>query len=293
MAFISVLLGLIQILDGPESALRFYSPFSNPAVAVGFYQYRNNYAALLYSAMPIAAACAAALVHLHRLGALPAAVFLVLVYGVLIFGLVTALSRAGLLLGLAAGAGSAFLIWTGGLIKLQSRAAVTSMLVALIVAAVAHFGLLIALGERETLTDETRADIYATTLRAASSFFPWGSGIGTFVPAYAIHEAPELISEYSTNHAHNDWLELWLEAGVPAALLVIAFLIWLIHASVRAWRPKSDERRPSEAFLPRAASLVVLLLMLHSAADYPLRASTNLVIFAMACALLVPPVRRP
>ena len=101
-------------------------------------------------------------------------------------------------------------------------------------------------------------------------------------------------SESYVNHAHNDWLELWLTGGIPAILLALAFLAWLAASTVRLWR--SDELQGSvlDLALARAAPIVIVLLLLHSAVDYPLRIPALSVLFAIACAFLIyPPIKHP
>jgi hypothetical protein len=58
LASLSVLLGMAQIAQGPESALRFYSN-TNLSEAVGFFANRNHLATLLVMALPLAFAATA------------------------------------------------------------------------------------------------------------------------------------------------------------------------------------------------------------------------------------------
>ena len=55
------------------------------------------------------------------------------------------------------------------------------------------------------------------------------------------------------NHAHNDWLELWLTGGAPAIVLAVGFLAWLAASTFRLWstRPTGDSCSGS---CPRAGS---------------------------------------
>ena len=65
---------------------------------------------------------------------------------------------------------------------------------------------------------------------------PIGSGLGTFVPVYAMFEKPEDASPTYVNHAHNDILEVWLETGVLGLVLMGLFVVWLVRRSVEIWR---------------------------------------------------------
>src|SRR6516162_8744025 len=65
IVFASVVLDLLQTMDGEDSPLRFYTS-TNPDRAVGFFANANHNAALLYSAIPFAVAWAIGLVLDHR-----------------------------------------------------------------------------------------------------------------------------------------------------------------------------------------------------------------------------------
>ena len=55
MGFLSVLLGLTQVAQGPASSLRFFE-FTNAQEAVGFFANRNHFAAMLYTLTLLAVA---------------------------------------------------------------------------------------------------------------------------------------------------------------------------------------------------------------------------------------------
>jgi tetratricopeptide (TPR) repeat protein len=87
------------------------------------------------------------------------------------------------------------------------------------------------------------------------------------------------------NHAHNDFIETWLEAGWPGAFLIAAFTCWWIGASVKIWR---GVRTPHTG-LALAGAVVVGLLLAHSAVDYPLRTPALATMLAFACGLMIRP----
>lgn len=299
LAFGSVLLGLLQVLQGPESALRFYFPYTNTAQAVGFFANRNQFAALLYSVMPVSAALATSMAADSGTRKLFPIVMCLIVYVTLLLGLASAQSRAGILLGVIAGVGSLAIVTAGGLVSFKIPAAGKTLTperrvpqvaiggLLLVGAIAAQVLLLVALGNRESLLDEQRLEIDRITLRAAAKYIPVGSGLGTFLPVYAMSETPDIVSGGFTNHAHNDWLEVWLEAGVPAVMLAAAFLLWFFRRSQAVWGGGSRSFG-SEPNLPKAGWCAVLLLLLHSTVDYPLRTEADLAVFAFACALMVP-----
>jgi O-antigen ligase len=92
------------------------------------------------------------------------------------------------------------------------------------------------------------------------------------------------VSSIYFNHAHNDYLELWLETGIVGASVFAAFAAWLVLRLVAVWIPCVG-RRPATA-LSVAASLSIILLLAHSIVDYPLRTESLAVLFAFACGAL-------
>ena len=111
------------------------------------------------------------------------------------------------------------------------------------------------------------------------------------MPVYDKFAPRTLLAETYVNHAHNDWLELWLTGGAPAIILVLGFLAWFGVATSRLWRSGQPEAPILDLALAQAASIVIVLLLLHSVVDYPLRTPTLSVLFAMACAFLIRPRR--
>ncbi len=301
----SVFLGLLQVAQGPASPLRFFA-FTNLTEAVGFFANRNHFAALLFCLTLLAAAWAADATwnfetrsarqrfELAAIGPL-ALSFIVLV--VLVAAQTTARSRAGLGLTIVALFG-AFALTVPDRIRRrqqggQGRFSSRLMMGAVIVAVV--FGLQFSLYrildrfEADPLAD-ARLTFARTTITAAKAFMPLGAGVGSFVPVYAAAEPPQdVLANTFANRAHNDVLEAWLETGVVGLALMALFGLWLLVRAFALWRPASSDGRIVDHALPRAAVLVVALLIAHSLVDYPLRTGALMAMFAFASALLLPP----
>lgn len=255
----------------------------------GLFSNRNHFATFLAMTIPLVVA-----MGLHNwierpkdqsLGWVPLASLLVLVMIGLLAGMIQTHSRAALVLGGIALLGSLGLLRHLGL----TRTLVWSIAACAVVGALAAIQMAGSptLARLDTSPDAgSRWQIHSTTLEAARHFGPLGSGLGTFVQAYQ-QVAPEKdIGPYYINRAHSDYHELWLETGVPGALLIIGFIGWFGWSSWRVWRDANH----SGAFtlIARAATLSILMVLLHSYLDYPLRKTAILVMFGMACALLAP-----
>jgi O-antigen ligase len=289
---LSVFVALMQVAQGPESPLRFFE-ITNRSEAVGFFANRNHFAALLYSLILFAAAWAinAAAVIRAALGrqmfetapivALMAA-FTVLV--IILAAQTMTRSRAGLGLTVIALSGAFALplperrstASVGTAAKLLTAASAVAVMFAI------QYSLYPIL-ERfasEPLAD-ARISFARNTVEAARAYMPFGSGIASFVTVYGLFEKPEdtLINAYA-NHAHNDLLELWLESGVLGAGLTAVFLFWLTLRSLAVWRRAPSGTHEIDIYLPRVATMVIGLLIVHSFVDYPI----------FACALLFEPL---
>lgn len=282
---LSAMIGLLQATGRSPS---FYH-VTNPGSAVGFFANRNHLATLLCACLPFAAAIA--IPKHQRGGRAPRANTIVAAsLGIiLLLGATATGSRAGLVLTLLGLLGFAA-------IHIQARPRerrpkfwnlLPLVAVALVTLALLQFTRIGALGhEKLGSLDEGRAVVAATTLAAARSYAPIGTGLGSFVPVYAAAEPPDTLSSEYFNHAHNDWVELWLEGGWPMAAVVAGGLCWSASAAARAWRPSASD---SSAALAQAASIAIGLMLVHSLVDYPLRTEAMISVFGLACAFLVSP----
>jgi O-antigen ligase len=276
--FFSVILGLSQVARAAPNA-------------VGLFANRNHFAALLYCALPFTAAWAVGSAADRRPQLIASLALCLVVFVSLLVGIGVARSRAGLLISMVVVVGC---LGLAGIIKGEGGARRARMIVSVAVVAglllVLQFALLRILPRlEEAIGDDARWQFATTSLRAALQYLPFGSGIGTFPEVYASHQLPGEIANYRVNHAHNDYLELWLEAGLLAPALIAAFLVWFAWVAFRMWNGSRDGRATTlDGAIAGAAAIVIGALMLHSVVDYPLRATTINVVFAFACALLLP-----
>jgi O-antigen ligase len=128
---------------------------------------------------------------------------------------------------------------------------------------------------------QSRQAMLSTSAKALRDFLPWGSGLGSFESVYHLYEDPLLVNGTYVSHAHNDYVELALETGMPGILLMITFLGWWIRAAWRAWR------YVDAGVYARAASIASAAILVHSLVDFPLRTAAISALFAMCLALLV------
>lgn len=271
---LSALLGVVQMLGDPNGPLYFYTPTNNGS-PVGLFANRNHQAVALACLVPLALAAAT----LPRLGqdgqhraphplAMPAAVLAVGLLVPLIF--ITG-SRSGLVAAQLALVGSPLVISRRGAARAAAR---VSVLIAAVIsaatgAAALWLGRDFAL-ERlfgTNLLNDLRVRMLPTLHTMLGEYFVWGSGLGSFERVYMIHEPAELLQPAYVNHAHNDWLELIITGGLPAAALVLALIVSVVWRAITVFKRADSEWQP----LRRAALLCLAIMALASLSDYPLR----------------------
>ena len=295
-AAISALVGLWQIMEGPDSALYFYR-ITNEGEAVGLFANRNHLAGLLAASLPVAAGMLADRLRHHPHGMRDLRVWLLTALIVLLAVSATAThSRAGFgMLMLSVIATVVVLLrarsrgpWAGARHWLRAGALIAGVLIVQFTL----YGLLVRL-ESDPL-DDHRWTLAANTLQAAKPARGTGLGLGSFVHAYdEIGDQSADIEPY-VNHAHNDYAEIWLEGGLPALALAATALVmvgWQLRKYVRG---DEDRRRNEMQYrgLKLGASLSLLLIALHSIVDYPLRTLTIATYASLLAAVLLGSVRR-
>ncbi len=282
-AVLSGAFGIIQQVSGPASGLRPYR-ITNPDSPVGFFANANHLGTLLLCALPAAGYFAARALGRprgeRRSGlAVAGALILFLLIGIAVIGSAAAY-------GLSVVALVAVL-----LIYRRARGPLTPLWLAgagalfLGTAALALMGPLQSqqLSEEVGSASNSRASIARQTLEIIGDTLPVGSGLGSFPLLYRHYEDPARVGAEFTNHAHNDYLEIVMDLGIVGLGLILGFLAWWALHSWQGWRSSS-----SGAGLARAGSVMILIVLLHSLVDYPIRTSAIAAVFALACALLVP-----
>jgi O-antigen ligase len=114
----------------------------------------------------------------------------------------------------------------------------------------------------------------------ALRYLPFGSGLGSFVEAFQIAEPDNLLTPTYVNHAHNDWLEIVMTAGLLGVILLsVAVLAWM--SAARPLLLRSGQR----GLVMRTGQLgcsITLILALASVGDYPLRVPYVMLVFVVS-----------
>lgn len=294
VACVSAVLGLLQFAAG-ESALHLFRTTSDNS-AVGLFANRNHQAVLMACALPLLAATASIELR-HRSGNERRIMIFAAVMGaILVMGLASTGSRMGILLGVV-GIACATTIALLTVVRSSTGVGTRWWLAGLGITAGALGGvgmLVIRSGAAARLAnepiDQTRIAALGPMLNAARAFLPLGSGFGTFQPVYQRFEPDSLLSTIYLNQAHNEPMQLAIEGGVPAIILLLLFLAWWVQAVVRTTRQRGSA---SKRALGMAMAAATLMLMLSSLVDYPLRTPLLSGLFAIACVELLRSKGRP
>lgn len=129
-----------------------------------------------------------------------------------------------------------------------------------------------ALGRFANLDDQRYA-IWGDVIVAIATFFPFGAGIGSFDEVFQNFESLDTLVPFRVRRAHNEYLELGLEAGAGGLLLLTAWIVWFLATWWGA-------RRAPVSKLSHAAGIALVSIAAQSFVDYPLRNEAMLCVFA-------------
>jgi O-antigen ligase len=279
LALLSGFIGLLQGIGSADGSLYFYR-YTNNGSAVGLFANRNHASVLLACLFPMLAIFASSADGTtdQQRGRqwFALAVGIVLIPLILVTG-----SRSGMFAGVIALGAVAVLyrkpqqgrvvrrgsrnirlgpgLFSGGIIVL------CLVFVTILFARAASIDRLF----QQTPLEDNRADFWAIGVEMVWKYFPFGSGVGSFVEVYQIDEPNHLLDTTYLNHAHNDWLETAITFGLPGILLLAATIVFYLRNCYKIWHNGDADRRSTK--YSRMASVLIAIIALASVSDYPLR----------------------
>lgn len=285
------LFGLAQYLQGAKTVLGY--AVSNIGTVNGAYVSHNHFAGLLVMIFPLVLALFFGTSQPGR------RFFLFLLLCIIGAALILSLSRGGLL----SWGVSLFVFFLCLWLKhRQSRGRATLFVFVLLLALVitvftawigvspiAHRSLLTTLlPTTETFQEEIRFVIWRHALPLIKEFPVFGSGLGTFSDVFARYRPAEIPQEKRVYHAHNDYLELLIEAGGIGLLLALWGMFALLRTALKAYFRHSSQELPM-LVLGGVASCTAIFT--HSLVDFNLHIPANAIIFFLILALTTASVR--
>lgn len=252
------LAGAIQYSLSTDIAIVGLLPFT---INAGLFANANHFSALLFVSIPFVVYYGLFRGHLWS-GSIGLVAILLL--------LLAAGSRAGALIGLAITVLSVIFL------SARSRASGFSVLLALVGLSIYTLGAWTKISTQVLDPAFGRGELARTTIEGIKDNWATGVGFGNFQKAYQIYERESMLFQQYVNHAHNDYLEIAFEGGVPVVLLLAGYFALLFSALVRIRRDP----------LQKAAILSVTFLLIHSLVDYPLRTAALAITFAYLNAVI-------
>ncbi len=146
-------------------------------------------------------------------------------------------------------------------------------------------GAWIALGwMRVDIAEERRWLAAMATFAMGAEHFPLGIGMGGFVGWFDANMPAALQGNEFFNHAHNEYAQWWLEAGILAPVLLIAVGVVLALVLRRLLRQQAGGL-PSGPSIGAWCGVAVALM--HSVVDYPLRTPSLMTLTALLAGIAV------
>lgn len=279
IAVFNSILGIFQLL-GPSGGLLYLYEFTNPSEAVGFFANRNHSSVFSGVSLLIISYCYSQKWGLLRFNIAYSNLLFATAYIIIFLSIIINGSRAGLLCGgIALFLG--FLIFNLRRSRIQRNTLKRANKIGSIIASTAIFLFSAALVlvffvsdripavtrliESDSMSD-LRAKAMPTLFEIIGTYWPVGSGFGTFDKAYFIHEPSALLMQSYFNQAHNDWLQILIEGGASTALLIIAAIAWYAANVLKLFFAAS--KNPSHLFFWFG---IIAIFAIASLVDYPLR----------------------
>jgi O-antigen ligase len=285
-AFAGILLGALQVGGADPAASPWYLyEETNFGLATGFFANANHMATLLVITLPfLAALLATARSRGRNVQRYSAAVILIAAAALVVaVGLALNGSLAGYGLAVPVLVASALIVVPRRSAARRWLAPAAAVLLIVVVAGLAMSPIGgSGIKSNAAASVQSRHEIVATSAKATVDFMPLGSGLGSFPSIYALYEDHDRLDPTTyVPHAHNDYLELALETGIPGLVVLVLFLLWWGRAAWRAWT------RPDATDYARAAAIASAAILVHSLVDFPLRTAAISACFAVSLALLI------
>ena len=129
---------------------------------------------------------------------------------------------------------------------------------------------------------EGRWPMWVEAASIVKDFPIWGTGYGAYEVVNPIYRAPGSYVGVNVDHAHNEYLEVLVEGGVPALLLVllaVGCICWL------GWRAVRYRSRPT-AGLALGGLFALIAVLIHNVGEFGLHIPANMLLITVISAHL-------
>jgi tetratricopeptide (TPR) repeat protein len=135
---------------------------------------------------------------------------------------------------------------------------------------------------RDEVLKDSRMAIWSHAVPLVQDFFLWGTGFGTYRYVEMMHRDDADQVDLIIDHAHNDFLEVLVEAGLFGLVVSVLAIALLFRHGLRAVR--GDQGEP--AALTLGALIGLAAISFHSFSDFSLHMPANAVLATVLCAQL-------
>ncbi|MCX6984399.1 MAG: O-antigen ligase family protein, partial [Lentisphaerae bacterium] len=129
----------------------------------------------------------------------------------------------------------------------------------------------------------SRFNFWQSTTALIRHYWCMGTGFGSFTYTSTRFESG-IIPDKIAGHAHNDWLEIFSEAGIPFASFMVVFIILFYSLNmVRIIRQQDTFKK----WLGIGVGLGILSVMLHEIVEFAIRTPGVMISFSVLAGLFV------
>lgn len=283
VALISVVLGAFQLAAPLDKVPSFYS-YIHRGYVIGFQSSRNSEVDVLLIGLLATTALFAGRDTRSRNQTSAMVIYAGMVL-VLLSGAVLSGSRGGILLIPATALFTLLIVQPGGFFARRTLIGICAIaLVGVIAAWVLRDNAAIGkVAARFAQDRDFRTELWTDTIYAIGQYWPFGGGMGSFVPLMTPVERLEVVDPTLPSRAHNDYLEILLEGGIFGVLVLAALAACLITMALKSWKSGSVTRAHS-----RFAFAAFFIIAAHSLVDYPMRSMSLTMLIGAAAGLLAP-----
>ncbi|PIE33330.1 hypothetical protein CSA56_12225 [candidate division KSB3 bacterium] len=279
------LFGLIQYLQGATTVLGQHTP--NIGTVNATYISHNHFAGFLVLVIPLVIGLFLGTLQVEK------RLLLFLLLGIMGAAFVLSLSRGGLLSLGCAGTGLLLCLalkhwheigfWKIFIVLILLVGFIGSVIFFVGFSPIAHRSLFrTILPDKVIVGHEIRLPIWRNALVLVKEFPLFGSGLGTFGFVFQRYCPPEIHQNRQVYAAHNDYLELLIEMGIPALLLVL-WGIYRLYRHVLNIYFRYDDPLLTSLLIGGLTSITAMAV--HSFFDFNLQIPANAVLFVIVLAL--------
>jgi putative inorganic carbon (HCO3(-)) transporter len=131
-----------------------------------------------------------------------------------------------------------------------------------------------------SLKQESRDEVIRDALPMVLDFPITGTGAGSFYSTFPAYKTTDVHSFY--DQAHNDFLQMTIEYGVPSVGILVAMVSFAFYNAVRVMRYRRNSIFKGASF---ACCMVIIGMLLHMTVDFPLQAFANASYFVIFISL--------